>query len=67
MATLFGGHSSGSSNNSSSGVGRVAEVLVSIIPIIENVANEIGMSNPLTATAIATLFGGANRQCLRTT
>ncbi|GJJ11684.1 hypothetical protein Clacol_005920 [Clathrus columnatus] len=65
MATSFGGI--GNSSDTASGLGRVAQVLISIIPIIQNVANEIGMSNPLTATAIATLFGGTNRQCLHTT
>ena len=45
--------------------GRVAQVIESIIPILVNVASELGVDNPLSGAG--DLFGGMNRQCLHTT
>jgi len=47
--------------------GRVGEVIGSIIPIIENVSNQIGIPNPILGTIVGSLLGGVNRQCLHTT
>jgi len=47
--------------------GRTAQVLLSVIPIIENVSREIGVPNPLASAILGSLLGGVNRQCLHTT
>jgi glucan endo-1,6-beta-glucosidase len=47
--------------------GRVAQVIESIIPIIESVAIELGVDNPLSGPHLGGLLDGVNRQCLHTT
>ncbi|KAF8521576.1 glycoside hydrolase family 5 protein [Hysterangium stoloniferum] len=47
--------------------GRVGDVLISIIPIIQNVSDELGVPNPLLSSILGSLLGGVNRQCIHTT
>ncbi|KAF8512338.1 glycoside hydrolase superfamily [Gautieria morchelliformis] len=47
--------------------GRVGQVMESLIPIMQSVASELGVGNPLGSGSLQNLLGGVNRQCLRTT
>ena len=49
--------------------GRVGDVLRSIVPILDFVAAELGIPNPVgaAATSAANLPSGVNKQCLHTT
>lgn len=47
--------------------GRAGQVLQSIIPILEIVASDLSVPNPLGSSSLQSLANNVNRQCLHTT